>query len=76
MRRVQVKQPSYSESTRLEYIVEPDALVKLPEHTAVVTYNGTFGTLEIPKYWEFFDTPIRIKKASPSDYLSYKKTAI
>lgn len=67
---------SYSETTRLEYIIEPDVLIKLPEHTAVVTYNGTFGTLEMPKYWEFFDTPVRIKKASPSDYLNYEKTAI
>lgn len=65
-----------SESTKLEYIVEPEELIQLPEHTAVVMYNGTFGTLEMPKYWEFFDMQIRITKASPSDYLNYKKTAI
>ncbi len=74
--KTQSTSSSYSETTRLEYIIEPDALIKLPEHTAVVTYNGTFGTLEMPKYWEFFDTPVRIKKASPSDYLNYEKTAI
>ncbi len=74
--KTQSTSSSYSETTKLEYIIEPDALIKLPEHTAVVTYNGTFGTLEMPKYWEFFDTPVRIKKASPSDYLNYKKTAI
>lgn len=65
-----------SESTRREYIIEPDELIHLPKYTAVVMYNGTFGTLGIPKYWEFFDMPIRIKKASPSDYLNYEKTAI
>jgi type IV secretory pathway TraG/TraD family ATPase VirD4 len=65
-----------SESTRREYIIEPDELIHLPKYTAVVMYNGTFGTLDIPKYWEFFDMPIRIKKASPSDYLNYEKTAI
>ena len=65
-----------SESTRLEYIVEPEELTQLPEHTAVVMYNGTFGTLDMPKYWELFDMPIRIKKASPTDYLNYEKTAI
>ena len=65
-----------SESTRREYIIEPDELIHLPKYTAVVMYNGTFGTLNIPKYWEFFDIPIRIKKASPSDYLNYEKTAI
>ena len=74
--KTQSASSSYSEMTKLEYIIEPDVLIKLPEHTAVVTYNGTFGTLEMPKYWEFFDTPIRIKKAGPSDYLNYKKTAI
>jgi type IV secretory pathway TraG/TraD family ATPase VirD4 len=74
--KTQSTSSSCSESTRLEYIIEPDELIKLPEHTAVVTYNGTFGTLEMPKYWEFFDIPIRIKKASPSDYLNYEKTAI
>lgn len=65
-----------SETTRREYIIEPDELIHLPKYTAVVMYNGTFGTLDIPKYWEFFDMPIRIKKASPSDYLNYEKTAI
>ena len=65
-----------SVSTRLEYVVEPEVFTKLPKHTAIVMYNGVFGTLNMPKYWEFFDTPIRIKKAGPSDYLNYKKTAI
>ena len=74
--KTQSTSSSCSESTRLEYIIEPDELIKLPEHTAVVTYNGTFGTLEMPKYWEFFDTPTRIKKASPTDYLNYEKIAI
>lgn len=74
--KTQSTSSSASETTRLEYIVEPYELIKLPEHTAVVTYNGTFGTLDMPKYWEFFDTPVRIKKASPSDYLNYEKTAI
>ena len=63
----------YSESTKLEYIIEPEELIKLPAHSAVVTYNGTFGTLVMPKYWEFFDTPVRIAKASPSDWLEHKK---
>lgn len=74
--KTQSTSSSYSETTKFEYIIESDELIKLPEHTAVVMYNGTFGTLEMPKYWEFFDTPIRIKKAGPSDYLNYKKTAI
>ena len=60
----------------VHHIVELDELIKLPEHTAVVIYNGRFGTLDMPKYWELFDMPIRIKKASPSDYLNDEKTAI
>ena len=71
--RVQSNSSGYSESTKLEYIIEPDELTKLPAHTAVVTYNGTFGTLVMPKYWEFFDTPVRIAKASPSDWLEHQK---
>ena len=63
----------YSESTKLEYIIEPEELIKLPAHSAVVTYNGTFGTLIMPKYWEFFDTPVRIAKASPTDWLEHQK---
>lgn len=66
----------YSESTKLEYIIEPEELIKLPAHSAVVTYNGTFGTLVMPKYWEFFDTPVRIAKASPSDWLEHKKSEV
>lgn len=65
-----------SEHPDLVYILEPAELTKLPDHTAIVMYNGTFATLNMPKYWEVFDMPIRIKKASPSDYLNYEKTAI
>ena len=63
----------YSQSTKLEYIIEPEELIKLPAHSAVVTYNGTFGTLIMPKYWEFFNCPVRIAKASPSDWLEHQK---
>lgn len=62
----------YSESTKLEYIVEPEELIRLPAHTAVVTYNGSFGTLIMPKYWEFFDMPNRMQNARPSDLLATK----
>lgn len=71
--RTQSTSSGYSESTKLEYIIEPEELIKLPAHSAVVTYNGTFGTLIMPKYWEFFDTPVRIAKASPSDWLEHQK---
>jgi type IV secretory pathway TraG/TraD family ATPase VirD4 len=71
--RVQSNSSSYSESTKLEYIIEPEELIKLPAHTAVVTYNGTFGTLNMPVYWDYFDTPVRIAKASPSDWLEHQK---
>ena len=71
--RVQSNSSGYSESTKLEYIIEPDELTKLPAHTAVVTYNGCFGTLNMPVYWDYFDTPVRIAKASPSDWLEHQK---
>ena len=37
-----------SETTKLEYIIEPEELIKLPAHSAVITYKGTFGTLVMP----------------------------
>ena len=74
--RVQSNSSGYSESTKLEYIIEPDELTKLPAHTAVVTYNGCFGTLNMPCYWDYFDTPVRIAKASPSDWLEHQKNEV
>ena len=74
--RVQSNSSGYSESTKLEYIIEPDELTKLAPHTAVVTYNGTFGTLNMPVYWDYFDTPVRIAKASPSDWLEHQKNEV
>lgn len=74
--RTQSTSSGYSESTKLEYIIEPEELIKLPAHNAVVTYNGTFGTLIMPKYWEFFDTPVRITKASPTDWLEHQKNEV
>lgn len=74
--RTQSTSSGYSESTKLEYIIEPEELIKLPSHSAVVTYNGTFGTLIMPKYWEFFDTPVRIAKASPTDWLEHQKNEV
>ena len=74
--RTQSTSSGYSESTKLEYIIEPEELIKLPAHNAVVTYNGTFGTLIMPKYWEFFDTPVRIAKASPTDWLEHQKNEV
>lgn len=51
---------SVSVSSKMEYIVEPEKFTRLPMCTAVVFYNGTFGTLEMPKYWEFFNMPKRL----------------
>lgn len=56
-----------SESTKLEYIVQPEEFIKLAPHVAVITYNGTFGTLEMPKYWEYFHMPERMKNARKGD---------
>ncbi|MFW1893625.1 type IV secretory system conjugative DNA transfer family protein [Acinetobacter geminorum] len=66
----------YSESTKLEYIVEPDELIKLPAHSAVIAYNGTFGTLIMPKYWEFFNCPVRVTTAGVAQWLQYKEDGV
>lgn len=74
--RTQSKSSGYSESTKLEYIIEQDELIKLDKHHAVIIYNGKFAILEMKKYWELFNCPVRIKKASPSDWLEHKKNTL
>ena len=66
----------YSQSTKLEYIIEPEELIKLPEHSAVVTYNGTFGTLIMPKYWEFFKCPTRVTTAGVTQWMQYQNDGV
>ena len=66
----------YSESTKLEYIIEPEELIKLPAHSAVVTYNGTFGTLIMPKYWEFFKCPTRVTTAGVTQWMQYQNDGV
>lgn len=55
-------------SSKMEYIVEPEKFIQLPVYTAIVSYNGTFGTLNMPKYWEYFDMPHRTKLQTVSDF--------
>lgn len=48
-------------SARLDYILEPEFCIKQPMYHAVISYNGSYGALEMPRYWEVFDMPVRIK---------------
>lgn len=57
-------------SSRMEYILEPDFCIKQPMYHAVISYNGLFGALEMPKYWECFDMPNRTKLKTVSDLLT------
>ena len=45
----------HTASTNLESIIEPESFISMPAHVAVVMYNGGYGTLQMPKYWEFFE---------------------
>lgn len=49
-----------STMTRLDYILEPEFCIKQPMYHAVIAYSGTFGALEMPKYWQCFEMPVRI----------------
>lgn len=45
---------SSSSSTKIENIIEPEEFTQLADHTAVVTYNGGYGTVKMPTYYDFF----------------------
>jgi len=57
-----------TKSIKLESIIEPAEFIRLPICTAVVMYNGSYGTLEMPKYYEDYKIPIRTKLKTVSDF--------
>lgn len=57
-----------TKSIKFESIIEPAEFIKLPICTAVVMYNGSYGTLEMPKYYEAYKMPIRTKLKTVSDF--------
>lgn len=59
-------------TVKLEAIIQPEEFIKLPVCTAVVTYNGSFGTLAMPKYYEYYDMPERTKLRTVSEWLSVR----
>ena len=64
-----------SVTSKMEYIIEPDKFIKLPTYMAVVSYNGTVGTLPMPKYWECFNMPQRTKLKTVSDFKALQTVA-
>lgn len=57
-----------TKSIKLESIIEPAEFIKLPICTAVVMYNGSYGTLEMPKYYECYNMPIRTNLKTIRDF--------
>lgn len=57
-----------TKSIKLESIIEPAEFIRLPICTSVVMYNGSYGTLEMPKYYEDYKMPIRTKLKTVSDF--------
>lgn len=57
-----------TKSIKLESIIEPAEFIKLPLCTAVVMYNGSYGTLEMPKYYECYNMPERTHLKTVSDF--------
>ena len=57
-----------TKSIKLESIIEPAEFIKLPICTAVVMYNGSYGTLEMPKYYEFYNMPKRTNLKTIRDF--------
>lgn len=57
-----------TKSIKLESIIEPAEFIKLPICTAVVMYNGSYGTLEMPKYYEYYNMPKRTHLKTIRDF--------
>jgi hypothetical protein len=57
-----------TKSIKLESIIEPAEFIKLPICTAVVMYNGSYGTLEMPKYYECYNMPKRTNLKTIRDF--------
>lgn len=57
-----------TKSIKLESIIEPAEFIKLPMFTAVVMYNGSYGTLEMPKYHECYNMPKRTNLKTVQDF--------
>ncbi len=57
-----------TKSIKLESIIEPAEFIKLPICTAVVIYNGSYGTLEMPKYYECYNMPKRTNLKTIQDF--------
>lgn len=57
-----------TKSIKLESIIEPAEFIKLPIGTAVVMYNGSYGTLEMPKYYECYNMPKRTTLKTIQDF--------
>lgn len=57
-----------TKSIKLESIIEPAEFIKLPICTAVVMYNGSYGTLEMPKYYECYNMPKRTNFKTIRDF--------
>ncbi len=57
-----------TKSIKLESIIEPAEFIKLPICTAVVIYNGSYGTLEMPKYHECYNMPKRTTLKTIQDF--------
>ncbi len=57
-----------TKSIKLESIIEPSEFIKLPIFTGVVMYNGCYGTLKMPKYYECYNMPNRTELKTVSDF--------
>ena len=57
-----------TKSIKLESIIEPAEFIKLPICRAVVMYNGSYGTLEMPKYYECYNMPKRTTLKTIQDF--------
>ena len=61
---------SISEHKQMDYILEPNEILKFEDNHAVIIYQGRYQKFHLSKYWEYYDVDIDVEtiKKLKSDF--------
>ena len=62
---------SISEHKQMDYILEPNEILKFEDNHAVIIYQGRYQKFHLSKYWEYYDVDIDVEtiKKVKSDFV-------
>ena len=60
-----------SEHKQMDYILEPNEILKFDDNHAVIIYQGRYQKFHLSKYWEYYDTDFDVEtiKKVKSDFV-------